>query len=413
MSLPIITLPAAERWDCHQCGACCRGTIVPLDEQDLRKLREQNWEQHPDFRGVSPTAPLDRGGRQLARRADGSCVFLTADGRCRIHQEFGADAKPLVCRIFPLQLIPQEKRAVLTVRRSCPSAAADLGREVTEHLADAKTYAKEGQLLTVPAASPSLKPHESADWPRARVLLEALRRVTCDERYPPIRRLVHGLELCRLVEAAQTRDVSDGKLCELADLLVEHIAEEASPYFAQRQRPSASGRVLFRQIGLHAVRLHPRSYLLPRWWTRFQFAWWATKMAVGRGRLPRVHQQFPTATFRQLDQPLGLLEASLYRPLARYFETSAASYQYALGDRDGWSIIESYRQLALWYPLGLWLLRWGAAGRQPGVNDVFEIIATLERAQGYAPLTGTQQRSRLQTLARLGDLPRLVVWYGQ
>jgi hypothetical protein len=47
------------------------------------------------------------------------------------------------------------------------------------------------------------------------------------------------------------------------------------------------------------------------------------------------------------------------------------------------------------------------------VNDVHEIITTLERAQGYAPLAGVQQRSRLQTLARLGDLSRLVIWYGR
>jgi hypothetical protein len=136
-------------------------------------------------------------------------------------------------------------------------------------------------------------------------------------------------------------------------------------------------------------------------------------MAVGRGKLPRVHSQFPAATFRQLERPLGLLDAALYQPLARYFEASSASYQYAISDRGGWSIIESYRQLALLYPLGLWLLRWATAGRAAEVSDVYEIIATLERTQGYAPLGGLEQRSRLRTLARLGDLPRLVVWYGQ
>jgi hypothetical protein len=207
--------------------------------------------------------------------------------------------------------------------------------------------------------------------------------------------------------------MSPKSLGQLAQVLEEHLAEEAAPYFAGREKPGSGGRVLFRQIGLEAVRLHPHCYLRPRWFTRFQLAWWAGKMVWGRGALPRVHPEFPAATFEQLNQPLGLMDGSLYQPLARYFETSAASYQYALGDRGGWPIIESYRQLALLYPLGLWLLRWATAGRTPVINDVYEIITTLERAQGYAPLAGLQQRSRLQTLARLSDLTRLVIWYGR
>jgi lysine-N-methylase len=414
MSLPIITLPMAERWDCHQCGVCCRGSIVPLDEEDLRKLQEQKWEEHSDYRGVAVTAAGDRRGRkQLAKRVDGSCVFLMDDGLCRIHKEFGFDAKPLVCRMFPLQLVPRDKQAVLTIRRACPSAAADKGREVTEYLPEVRAYAKEGRLIEHAVAAPPIKPGEEAEWKRSGVLLETLRRVTCDERYPPIRRLVHGLELCRLVETARTGGMPTRKLSDLVSVLEEHIAAEAAPHFAQRQRPSAGGRLLFRRIGLEAVRLHPRAYLMPRWWTRFQLVWWALKMVAGRGTLPRVHPQFPSATFQQLEQPLGLLDAALYRPLARYFETSTASYQYALGDRGGWSIIESYRQLAILYPIALWLLRWATVGRTPEVNDVYEIITTLERAQGYAPLGGLEQRSRLRTLARLDDLPRLVIWYGQ
>jgi hypothetical protein len=103
----------------------------------------------------------------------------------------------------------------------------------------------------------------------------------------------------------------------------------------------------------------------------------------------------------------------LYQPLARYFETTTASYQYALAQKSGWSVIESYRQLALLYPLGLWLLRWASVGRAPTANDMFEIIAALDRAQGYAPLTGLKQRSRIRTLAQLGELPALVAWYGR
>jgi hypothetical protein len=44
---------------------------------------------------------------------------------------------------------------------------------------------------------------------------------------------------------------------------------------------------------------------------------------------------------------------------------------------------------------------------------MFEIIAALDRSQGYAPLAGLKQRSRIRTLAQLNELPSLVAWYGR
>jgi lysine-N-methylase len=94
-------------------------------------------------------------------------------------------------------------------------------------------------------------------------------------------------------------------------------------------------------------------------------------------------------------------------------ETTAASWSYALANRGGWSVVESMRMLALSYPVGLWLLRWIAAGRAPIAADIPEIITALDRGQGYAPLAGAKQRYRVQVLAQLGELERLMVWYAR
>src|SRR4051794_39740930 len=108
MSLPIHSLPILERWSCHQCGVCCRGSIVPLSAEDVARLEAQKWHERPDLKGVATTASYPGGGRQLAKRSDGSCVFLLDDALCRIHKELGFQAKPLIWRMFPLQLIPHE-----------------------------------------------------------------------------------------------------------------------------------------------------------------------------------------------------------------------------------------------------------------------------------------------------------------
>jgi hypothetical protein len=69
--------------------------------------------------------------------------------------------------------------------------------------------------------------------------------------------------------------------------------------------------------------------------------------------------------------------------------------------------------LALLFPIGLWTLRWITAGRSPAPADLPEIITALDRGQGFASLSGPRQRWRVQTLAQLGDLERLVIWYIQ
>jgi lysine-N-methylase len=413
MSLPLKTLPIVERWDCHQCGFCCRGSIVPLNERDVERLREQRWHEGPEK--ISPMTPL--AGRadkfQLAKRPDGSCVFLMPDGLCRIHKEFGFAAKPLICRMFPLLIIPHEKQAVLTVRRACPSAAGDLGKELAQYLPDALAYAEEGHLLERAWAAPPIKPGEAADWKRARVVLEALRRITGDERYPPIRRLVHGLDFCRLLEAAETKDFDEKRFPELVHVLEEHIADESAVHFTDRTSPGGLTKILFRQMALDVVRLHPRTWQAATWTTRCKLPGWAWKMIRGKGKLPRVHEKFPDATFAQLEEPLGRLEPLFVQAFARYFETSTASYQFALADKSGWSIVESYRQLALLYPLGLWLVRWATAGRAATADDMYETICMLDRAQGYAPLAGAKQRGRIKRFAQIGELPKLVAWYGR
>jgi hypothetical protein len=244
-------------------------------------------------------------------------------------------------------------------------------------------------------------------------MLASLERLLTDQRYPPVRRLVHSLTLCRLFEQARARSFTDQKLGELFQVLEENVAGEVGDLFAAPRAASRGGAILFRQTAAEVLRLHPRFRVQPSWRERFRLIWAAWKIVRGRGVLPRLHPDLPAATFADLEAPLGLLAPAIYQPLNRLIETSAASWSYALANRGGWSIVESVRMLALALPLGLWMLRWIAAGRAPTPDDLPEIITALDRGQGFASLAGRRQRWRLQTLARLGDLERLVVWYIQ
>jgi lysine-N-methylase len=415
MPLPIKPLPIIERWDCHQCGACCRGSLVPLSADELARIKSQKWEERPGFRGTPVVVPESwlSSTYRLAHREDGTCVFLLPDGNCRLHKELGFEAKPLVCRMFPLQIVPRDNAAFVTVRRACPSAAADKGRPLSEHLDFARQLAREGKLTEGAVEPPPIKPGEPRSWRVARRLLETFQRQLTDERYPPVRRLVHATTLARLLTQAKTRALDDRRLIDLFDVLESHVAEEAAEFFSSRQPPTSTARVLFRQTVVESLRLLPGYLVRPNWRERWRLILAAWRFIRGSGQLPKMYPAFPEATFEQLEQPLGVLDPAIYQPLARMIETTGVSWSYALANRRGWSIVESVWMLSLTYPVGLWLLRWRSAAGVPRVEYMSDIIAALDRTQGYAPLAGGRQKRRLRLLSRMEQLERLVIWYAQ
>ena len=241
MPLPIKTLPILEQWDCHGCGICCRGAAVLLNDADLKRLREQHWEKHPDFRGkkvIVRAGLFDRRFR-LAHRKDGTCVFQDADKLCRIHREFGYDAKPHVCRMAPLQMIPLENFVYVTLRRYCPSAAADKGRPLKEQLDEYRRLAVASDAVPEPTPPPKLTRRYRRPWKEAMAVAEVLNKFMLDERYPLVRRLVHGLEFCHLLDQCRLKKIQGRRLAELLSVLKASAVEAAGPFFETACRPAA------------------------------------------------------------------------------------------------------------------------------------------------------------------------------
>ena len=414
MSLPIVILPTAEKWDCHQCGICCRGSLVPLYDEDVERLRSQRWDEHPDFHNT-PVFVRNRSSRKafrLAQRVDGSCVFLNEKGLCRIHSELGYEAKPTICRVFPLQLIPRNANVALTIRRACPSAAADSGQLLKQHLPFVQQFVRDGRLSTKGIDPPALKTGEYRNWKTVELVLETASKLLQDQRYPPVRRLVHTLQFANLLTKAKTKPMEDKKLIELISTLAQLVPEESKPFFSDRSPPSGYAKMIFRSFGIEFARLHPHFRALPTWSQRVQLMKSFYRLVRGRGPLPEISPPFPPAQFEHLDHPLGQLDPSIDFPLTRLIEATSASFIYALADRKGWSVVESIRGLVSLFPVGLWLLRWVSHGREPTSEDMIQIVVALDRGQGFEPLTGQLHRMRLQMLSS-GELERIVVWYAR
>src|SRR5216684_393608 len=102
MSFPIRHLTVLQNWDCHVCGSCCKEYPVTISDEERQRIESQHWEQQPEYADAVLFKVKGRWGNrqcELNRRDDGSCVFLSDQGRCRIHERFGPEAKPLPCRL--------------------------------------------------------------------------------------------------------------------------------------------------------------------------------------------------------------------------------------------------------------------------------------------------------------------------
>src|SRR5262245_30710219 len=329
MSLPIRTLPVVQSWDCQATGTCCKEYRVTLSADEVERIEKQGWKPE-ELGGLPPfkhSGPPWRREAQLNHRPDGSCVFLGPGGRCRIHERFGYEEKPLPCRLFPFVLVPAGDHWRVGLRFACPSAARSVGRSLSEHQAELRRFAdglaEREKLKRLPGGSlarpPRLDNGERLDWADVHRLVDALLAVLRGRRDPVERRLRKCLHLAGQMRQARLANVRGGRLGELLDLLTS-AAEQETPASPMLVPPAGwVGRVLFRQAAaLYTRKDHgPNRGLSSRGRLALFGAAW--RFARGAGPIPRMHAGLPEATFEQGEEPRGPLPAEAEEVLERYY----------------------------------------------------------------------------------------------
>ena len=105
---------------CAMCGGSCQGAFVALsgdeEESRVRALAE----------GLGIPDPVVDG---RLRQEGGACVFLDDARRCRIHETAGLEAKPMVCRQFPILAARTETTTRVGVDPACYHAMETWGSE--------------------------------------------------------------------------------------------------------------------------------------------------------------------------------------------------------------------------------------------------------------------------------------------
>ena len=421
MPLPIRHLPVFQNWDCHVCGSCCKEYLVSITPEDKARIEAQSW-QGDEILGGRPlfrkTGPFWARRDVLNHREDGSCVFLSEAGRCRIHERFGYTTKPLPCRLFPFILVPVGDHWRVGMRFACPSTAANKGRSVPQHLEALRDFANElavrEGLDKAPGKQrpPMLQRGQRVAWAdvlRFDQMLVQLMRDQNDRVERRIRKCVALAELCR---QARFDQVSGSRLGEFLSMMRISLDAEVPVDPASVPPPRWIGKLLFRQAAALFTRKDhgPSRGEAQRGRMALLAAAWS--FARGSGAVPRLHAKMATTTFAEIETTTVTLSPEAEQILERYYVIKLESMQFCGAAQFGIPFWEGLDLLCLTFPVVLWCVR--ALHELPSEEAVCQALTVVDDHFGFNRiLSSRRQRVGFNILSRTGELTKLIAWYGR
>ena len=412
-SLPVI-MPkvSGQQWSCHSCGDCCRTLVGHLFDDEQERIKQQGWLEKL---GV---APMVRLGRQwvLNKRADGTCVFLSEDNRCRIHAEYGEDAKPLACRIFPFSVRPVRNGWQASLRFDCPSVVQSKGQPLRQHRA---WLAKLVERLD--HQSPA--EHDTADLQKRRpatveeidVVVSRFTRWLRSDVGSLSDRLIAAARITAALSGARLASVRGPQFTELVDLLFASPLEDfavSSPPATRRQRG-----MLRQLVFAHAefVTLEERkSSFVRKLLKRWDQLRGGRRFRRGRGIVGKPDGLPGGITFDDVE--------SVEPPAADHEQIDNLALRYLIARIEGrsvfgdgyygWQVFAGLTALWLSVAAAGWLARQSAAidGRRAlTFADVGSALGIVDRAATRVPALGSiAERARVVYLLREDGIARLL-----
>ena len=400
--LQILPLPS-QRYSCHGCGNCCRDFTVQLREADLEKLRSQDWE-----RTLGDVTVEFRGRRFLAQRADGACVFLLEGGKCRIHAEFGLEAKPLACQLFPFNFAPDAGAAYVGISFACASVLANQGAPLSTHMRDVRRMAD-----AVPELVPVrtfLDDATEATPEELQYVANALDGWMANSAVPLVVRIDGLAWLGQQLSGARFSKVRGVRLQELMQTLVQALPRELPLHPVQAstraQRATLRQAAFFRledpKIGelrrVGRVRAIVGQYLRSR------------AFAKGAGMMPAMGDRWPSAEFAAIDHVCSLTDSPEWNAcedlLVRWMRATILGGRAWGSGYYGWTVPAGIQALALNVACACWLARAHAAAfrrTEPSLEDLRAAIGRVDRACGRAPWLGSRAEAMRMRFLRVDD----------
>ena len=386
--------------------------LVPLSAEETQRIEKQAWTKAD---GVDPSAMIQSslGQARLGHQADGACVFLDSAGRCRIHLKFGEAAKPLACRLYPLVFHPTGKKFVVGLRFSCPSAVADRGRPMIELGTDILKLAQQvlpedyEEILPPPVLAEPV-----AEWPDLLRFTHWLDQTLAPADIPVALKLLRALHWLSAVERGCLDQITGESADEILEALVQSSAKKLPALPRETKKPTRFGRLILRLLVLEHARTVTVADTDVRSGQHWKMFIAAMKFFPSNGSTPALRPELGRVGFAKIENNFGPLSANAEQLLTRYFRVKIQSLHFCGKGFYDRPLIEGFRNLALVYPITIWLTRWLAvsAGRTSVADaDVMRAISLVDCHFGFSPYLSW--RTRL--LQQRDDIVRLCQSYAQ
>lgn len=386
--------------------------LIPLSMEEKERIEKQNWSAAD---GVDADKMIVAGLNQyrLGHKADGACLFLDANKRCRIHAKFGEAAKPLACRLFPLLVFPAGRKVLVGLRFSCPSAAANQGKLLAARVGEIASLAEEvlpDGCEKLPA--PAVLSAAGLDWPDFLRFVKWLGATFAEENVPVALKILRALQWLDKVERSYFDQIAGDTADEILSALARRAAEQLPALPAQSETPSRFGRLFLRMMVLEHAQVTTVADQSVQSTHRWKLLLAAIKFMSASGRTPVVRPELKRVRFSEVEKSFGPLPAGAEALLNRYFQVKIQSLQFCGKGFHDCSLIEGFRNLALMYPIIIWLARWLAVsgGRSHLTeDDVTKAVSMADHQYGFAPYV--PWRTRL--LQQRNDIVKLCGLYSK
>ncbi len=361
-------IAADQHYHCTDCGKCCRDWHVEVTAEEATELRALRWDDgdHP------PAKPVFRfqGKTFVSHRPDGTCAYFdTAAGNCRIHAKHGADAKPLGCRLYPLQFSRLASgQHALSARADCPAVVAETGPLLSASRKDAEKLLRSMPELPVPS-----KEDASTLTPdTVHVVLAALSAGILDADVP-LRQKAIALNLAASrLECLGAIFLNDKPIRdEVLETFFTRVLTDVPELRLRKQNIVEK----WRYMSLLTTYLRRDEALigggLP---ARIRNANALRKLTLGKGNLRELDKDYPDGIIGHLQllgEPAAAPPAESAARIVRLLKVRLQTQQFYGSANFGLEFFEGLRSVALTVPLIVGAARWRALCelRKTEIND--------------------------------------------
>ena len=396
-----------ERFTCSACGACCRKWLPELGPGERESVQALQWPANDPL--ASAKKILHHGGKSyLARRTDGACIFLNeSNGLCRIHEQFGYEAKPLGCQVFPFQIKPSfENEATVLGRYDCPTVRKNQGAEHRDALPQIRRWTQKIDLSG--SFDEATRCHLEREQIQAvcefvGTMLQGFGR---DDQ-----RALFIAFLCDVLAQTSADEIDREALAgTFAGLkrLVEAVSEDAAV-----KRPGWFARMSFRTLlGLY---LRRDEDVLTGLAGRFGRVIALVRVVLGGGNFHALGLEHPAGKLRLARLFKGTLQPDAPDAFAvfwRMIRIRLDSFQFMGQGNNGRNFIDGLRSLAMLYPLVRAAAKYNAAvrgGERIEAIDVDYGATVIEHSFGRLAVLNQGMTRSIDTLLMDSKMfPRLV-----